>query len=109
MVAALKERLAAFNAERDWAQFHTPKDLAAALSVEAAELLELFLWSKPDAEVDLVRVREELADVVITALNFANRLEIDVADAVEAKIALNAERYPVDRCRGRADKYDQLP
>lgn len=112
-ILTLRQRIARFVAERDWAQFHTPKDLAAAISIEAAELQELFLWKSP-AEVEAMtgqpearrRVCEELADVLILCLNLANRLEIDVAEAVTAKVEANAAKYPADVVRGRADKYD---
>ena len=108
VIAELKAALGAFNAEREWEQFHSAKDLAMALSVEAAELLELFLWRDVDAPVALDRAREELADVFITALNLASRLDIDVAEAVRAKMALNAQRYPVALSKGNARKHDQL-
>lgn len=109
----LRRRIEAFVAERDWEQFHTPKDLAAAIAIEAAELQELFLW-KSAAEVEVMtarpeamgRIREELADVVILCLNLANRLHIDVAEAVTWKMAANAAKYPVALARGRSDKYD---
>jgi len=104
----MKGRLVAFNEARDWGQFHAPKDLAMCLSAEAGELLEPFLWKGPEDTVDLGRVREELADVVICALNLAGRLEIDLAAAVQDKIASNEARYPVDLARGRAVKYDVL-
>ena len=108
VIAELKAALAAFNAERDWEQFHQPKDLAVALSVEAAELLELFLWKREGEAADPDKVRQELGDVFITALNLASRLDIDVAQAVRDKIALNAERYPVALSKGNARKYDAL-
>lgn len=107
-LAAAKERLAAFNGERDWEQFHTPRDLAMCVAVEAGELLEAFLWKREGEGAELEAVREELADVVISALNLARRLDIDVLAAVEAKIELNARRYPVALARGRADKHDRL-
>jgi len=106
VIAELKDALAAFNRERDWEQFHTPKDLAAALSVEAGELLELFLWKRKGDLPDAERTRQELADVFITALNLASRLGVDVAGAVRDKIALNAKRYPVALSKGNATKYD---
>lgn len=107
-IGDIKARLKAFNADRDWEQFHTPKDLAICLSTEVAELLEVFLWKRPDDEIAMDRVKEELADVTICALNLAARLEVDLAAAVEQKIASNGERYPVELARGRADKYDAL-
>ena len=81
-LADLRALLQDFNAARDWGQFHTPKDVAMSVSVEANELLEIFLWKASDAEVDPQRLREELADVFITALNFANTAGIDITQAV---------------------------
>ena len=104
----VKARLRAFNAAREWEPFHTPKDLAMCVAAEAGELLEPFLWKTPDEAVDLAAVREELADVIICAVNLAAKLDIDLLAAVDAKIALNATRYPVDKARGRATKHDEL-
>ena len=111
-VLSLRQLVEAFVAERDWQQFHNAKDLASAIAIEAAELMELFLW-KPPAEVEAVllhstlghRIEEELADVLILSLSLANRLNIDVAAAIEAKLAINAAKYPADLARGRSDKY----
>jgi NTP pyrophosphatase (non-canonical NTP hydrolase) len=109
---ALQLRLAAFAAARDWEQFHSPKNLAMALSVEAAELVEEFQWlteaeSKAlDAE-RLERVRLELADVFIYLLRLAHRLDVDLLRAAEDKIALNERKYPAERVRGDARKYDE--
>ena len=109
---SLRQRIDAFVAERDWAQFHNAKDLAAAIAIEAAELMELFLWKTPH-EVEHAsqqpatrrRIEEELADVLILCLSLANRLEIDVSAAVLSKVAANGAKYPAERVRGRADKY----
>lgn len=106
-VGDLRERVRTFVRERDWERFHHPKDLAIALSIEASELLERFLWqpSSNQASLDDVDRRalsDELADVVIYALGFANALDIDLSDAVRAKIAKNEVKYPADRFRGRA-------
>ena len=109
---ALQQRLAAFAAERDWQQFHSPKNLAMALSVEVAELVEQFQWLTEeqsrllDAE-RYERVRLELADVFIYVLRLADRLDVDLLKAADAKIALNERKYPVDRVRGDARKYDE--
>ena len=108
VIAELKAALCAFNRERDWEQFHHPKDLAIALNVEAGELLEHFLWKQGEAGLDQEGLRQELADVFITALNLASRLDVDVASAVRDKLAFNAERYPVELARGNALKYDAL-
>ena len=104
-----------FRDDRDWAQFHRPKDLAAAVAIEAAELQERFLW-KTDAEVDRdladaakrAGVAEEIADVVMFAMLLADRLEIDLAEAITAKLAANARKYPVKLARGNARKYTEL-
>ena len=109
---ALQQRLAAFAAARDWEQFHSPKNLAMALSVEAAELVEEFQWlteaeSKTlDAE-RRERVRLELADVLIYLLRLADRLDVDLMRAADDKIALNERKYPADRVRGDARKYTE--
>ena len=109
---ALQQRLAAFAAARDWEQFHSPKNLAMALSVEAAELVEEFQWlteaeSKAlDAE-RRERVRLELADVFIYLLRLADRLDVDLLRAADDKIALNERKYPADRVRGDARKYTE--
>jgi dCTP diphosphatase len=108
----LKDKIAEFTRERDWEQFHSPKNLAMALAVEVAELMELFQW-KTDQESRAVhldsesmrRVREEVADVTSFLLSFCNQLDIDLASAVKDKLDLNATNYPVARVRGRAEKY----
>jgi NTP pyrophosphatase (non-canonical NTP hydrolase) len=114
-VADLKARVLAFVRERDWEQFHAPKNLSMALAAEAGELMELFLWATAEQSralaaepVKRARVAEELADVVIYALEFANATGIDVASAIEAKMAANARKYPVEKARGRAEKYTEL-
>jgi NTP pyrophosphatase (non-canonical NTP hydrolase) len=104
-----------FRDARDWTQFHTPKNLAAAIAIEAAELQERFLW-KTDAEVDreladaakLAGVAEEIADVVMFAMLLADRLGIDLAEAISAKLAANEQKYPVQLARGNARKYTEL-
>jgi NTP pyrophosphatase (non-canonical NTP hydrolase) len=103
----LREEILAFRDARDWAQFHNGKDLALGLSIEAAELLELFLW-KPAEAVDEARLREELADVLVYAFLLADRYGLDIPEIVRAKLALNAQKYPVDKAKGRADKYTEL-
>ena len=106
-LAPLTQLLTDFRDERDWAQFHNPKDLAIALSVEAGELLETFLW-KPAEQADPQRTREELADVFAYALLLADRLDLDVEEIVREKIELNRAKYPVAKARGTAAKYDAL-
>lgn len=114
-VAELRARVLAFVRERDWEQFHSPKNLSMALAAEAGELMEHFLWSESAASLDVARdpkkrprIEEEIADVVIYALEFANIAGIDLAGAIEAKLAVNARKYPVEKARGRSDKYTDL-
>jgi NTP pyrophosphatase (non-canonical NTP hydrolase) len=105
-------KLVAFRDERDWKQFHNPKDLAAALSIEAAELQELFLWKQP-GDLDLnseklhARIEEEIADIASFLLLFCSEMQIDLADALERKIAQNAKKYPADTVQGSAKKYNE--
>ncbi len=114
-VAEIKTRVLAFAKARDWEQFHAPKNLSMALAAEAGELMEHFLWAETAASHEIVRdpakrakIEEELADVVIYALEFANIAGIDVAAAIERKMAANARKYPVEKARGRSDKYTEL-
>ena len=114
-IAELKSRVLAFARERDWEQFHAPKNLSMALAAEAGELMEHFLWSTPEASRAVVndpakrgKIAEELADVVIYALEFANVTGLDVAAVIEAKMGANAKKYPVEKAKGRADKYTEL-
>ena len=102
------QQLRQFRDERDWAQFHNPKDLALAISIEAAELNEQFLWKQPD-EARPERVREELADVLLYAFQLADVYGWNLQELMEEKIARNAEKYPIDKARGSATKYDELP
>ena len=114
-LAEVVAAVARFRDDRDWAQFHKPKDLAAAIAIEAGELQERFLW-KTDAEVDgdladaakKAGVAEEIADVVMFAMLLSDRLGIDLADAIAAKLAANAKKYPVKLARGTARKYTDL-
>jgi dCTP diphosphatase len=103
----LRERVAAFVRARDWERFHVPKDLAIAISVEAAELLEIFQWREPGPPAgwspDLrAAAADELADVLIYGLSLANALQLDLSDAILAKLAKDEIKYPADRFRGRA-------
>jgi NTP pyrophosphatase (non-canonical NTP hydrolase) len=114
-VAEIKTRVLAFARERDWEQFHAPKNLSMALAAEAGELMEHFLWATPEASRMIAtdtakrkKIEEELADVVIYALEFANMTGIDVAAAIETKMAANAAKYPVEKAKGRSDKYTEL-
>src|SRR5262245_19946701 len=106
-------RLKQFRDARDWGQFHSPKNLVAAIANEAAELQELLVWSSEEqswsvADARRNEVEQELADVLIQCLNLAERLGIDVVAACERKIELNDARYPVDKAKGSATKYDEL-
>ena len=96
-----------FRNERDWEQFHNPKDLALAINVEAAELLELFLW-KDSKDANIEKVKEELADVFAFAFLLAEKYNLDVKEIVLDKIKKNAEKYPVDKAKGKATKYNEL-
>ncbi len=107
-IAELRQLMQRFVDERDWSQFHSPKNLSMAMAIEAAELMEHFQWLGAEAsrEVrhspeDMQQIREELADVLCFALSFANALDIDVASAVREKSIKNAKKYPADRFRGR--------
>jgi dCTP diphosphatase len=110
----LAQALRSFAAERDWDQFHTPKNLATSISVEAAELLELFQWSRGQSGWDDVtdlsirpRVEEELADILLYVIRFADKAGIDLQAIAERKIAANARKYPPERFRGSDRKYDE--
>jgi len=114
-VGELRERVLAFARARDWEQFHYPKNLSMALAAEAGELMEHFLWTESKASamaltdpVKREKIEDELADVVIYALEFANIGGIDLARAIETKLAKNAAKYPVEKARGRSDKYTEL-
>jgi len=109
----LRDALRRFAAERDWDQFHSPRNLAAALSVEAAELLEPFQWLTDEQSRDLppdtrAAVEQELADVLLYLVRLADKLDVDLAAAARAKIGRNAVRYPVEKARGSSRKYDEI-
>ena len=109
----LRDRLRKFTAERDWEQFHSPKNLAAALIVEAAELLEHFQWLTEDASKALTeqqrpQVAEEMADVLIYLIRLADELDIDLLEAAREKIKKNALKYPADKARGSIRKYTDI-
>lgn len=96
-----------FRDERDWEQFHNPKDLALAINIEAAELLELFLWKNAE-DANKEKVKQELADVFSFALLLADKYGLDVKQIVLDKIKQNGEKYPIDKAKGTAKKYDEL-
>jgi NTP pyrophosphatase (non-canonical NTP hydrolase) len=110
---SLRQQLRTFAAERDWDQFHSPKNLASALAVEAAELLEKFQWLTeaqsrqlpPDA---LEGVKEEVADVLLYLIRLGDKLGIDLIASAQAKIAVNARKYPIDKAHGNSRKYNEL-
>ncbi len=109
----LREQLREFANARDWEQFHTPKNLAMALSVEAAELLEVFQWltdaqSQSLAPPALAAARDEVADVLLYLVRLCDMLGIDPLAAAERKLAANGEKYPVDKARGNSRKYTEL-
>ncbi len=110
---ALRDELRAFAEAREWTAFHTPKNLAMALAGEAGEVLEHFQWLTPEESAALpsgahAEVALELADVLCYLVRLADVLDIDLADAARRKLVINAGRYPVNRVRGRADKYNRL-
>lgn len=111
---AIRALVRTFVEERDWDQFHTPKNLSSALSVEAAELLEHFQWLHTGTRAELgeervTQVRHEMADVLVYLVRLADKLEVDLGAAVEEKMVLNRAKYPADKVRGDARKYDQYP
>lgn len=106
-IKTITDKLVKFRDERDWEQFHNPKDLALAISIESAELLELFLWKKAD-EANTEKVKEELADIFSFAFLLAEKYGFDVKEIVLDKIKNNGEKYPVDKAKGTAKKYDEL-
>ena len=99
-----------FRDERDWRQFHNPKDLAISISLEAAELLEVFQWSAEDVKCTekMDKIREELADVINYCVLMADACSLDIDEIVQAKIKRNNEKYPVELAKGSKEKYDQL-
>jgi NTP pyrophosphatase (non-canonical NTP hydrolase) len=106
-IEMLVGELRRFNEERDWDQFHNGKDLAIGLSVEASELLEAFLWKSPEA-VNLDKVREELADVLNYAFQIADKYHLDIKEIMLEKMRKNAVKYPVEKAKGSAKKYNEL-
>jgi NTP pyrophosphatase (non-canonical NTP hydrolase) len=106
-IKELTDALIKFRNERDWEQFHNPKDLALAINVEAGELLELFLW-KNGQEVDKEKVKEELADVIAFCFLLANKFDFDIKKILLDKILINSKKYPIEKSKGTAKKYDQL-
>ena len=109
----LLEALRKFNKDRDWPQYHSPKNLSASFLIEAAELAEIFQWlteeeSRNLSSADLKSAEEEIADVFLYLLNLADKLNIDMVSAAHKKMLLNAKKYPINDCYGRRDKYNRL-
>ncbi len=104
-IKALEDEIALFCAEREWDSFHGNKDLAAAIAIEAAELQDAFLWNRT---ATMAEIREELADIFIYAFRMAERNGLDVSEIVREKLKVNAVKYPVEKCRGIANKYTKL-
>lgn len=104
------DKLIKFRDERDWEQFHDSKNLAVAISIEASELNELFLWKSTEQsnKVEIERIKEELADILSFSFLLAEKHGLDPFDIVSEKIKRNGEKYPVEKAKGKSDKYDQL-
>ena len=106
-IKEIMEKIVQFTRDRDWDQFHNGKDLALALSIEASELNEAFLWKLPE-DVSIDKVREELADILNYAFLIADKYNLDIREIILSKLAKNSEKYPVDKSRGNAKKYTEL-
>lgn len=106
-IEEITKALIQFRDERDWEQFHNPKDLALAINVEAGELLELFLWKNAEG-ANVEKVKEELADVIAYSLLLADKYGLDAKKITLEKIVKNAQKYPVEKAKGTAKKYDEL-
>lgn len=100
------DRIRKFTEDRDWKQFHSPANLAKSIVIEAAELLECFQWS--DEDYDLQHIKEELADVMVYSQNLLDKLGIDADEIVNMKMTMNEAKYPVEKAKGNATKYDRL-
>lgn len=103
----IKSKIITFRDERDWEQFHNPKDLSIAISIEANELLELFLWKKAD-DANKDKVKEELADIFTYAILMADKYNFDIKEIIFDKLKKSAEKYPIDKAKGIAKKYNEL-
>lgn len=104
------KKILKFRDDRDWKQFHNPKDLAISISLEAAELLEVFQWSAGDVSADnkIIKIREELADVINYCVLMADACNLDIDEIVQEKIEANGRKYPVEKAKGKSDKYNKL-
>ncbi len=103
----IQKKLIEFRDERDWAQFHNAKDLALALSIEVAELNEIFLWKHPE-DANIEKIKDELADVFGYAILLAEKYNFDIKDIILNKIKKNGEKYPIEKAKGNAKKYNEL-
>jgi len=106
-IREITKKLIEFRDQRDWSQFHNSKDLAIALSIEASELMELFLW-KNSEDADISKVKDELADVLSFAFLIANNYGFDIGQIIDDKISKNEIKYPIDKAKGNAKKYNEL-
>ena len=106
-IELIMKEIVRFTEDRDWDQFHNGKDLALALSIEASELNEAFLWKQPE-EVYVDKIKEELADIMIYAFLIADKYKLDIKDIILSKLAGNAKKYPIDKSKGNAKKYTEL-
>lgn len=111
----LLQKIKKFRDDRDWMKFHDPKNMATAVSIEASELLEHFLWKTPEEVEQYLQnkknkeeVSDEIADVMTYLIELADNLEIDIETAIESKMKKNAQKYPVEKAHGKADKYNKL-
>ena len=102
----LKQKIDQFNKERDWDKFHSPSNLAKSIVIEAGELMECFQWSDDDYNIE--DVKEELADVMNYCIQLASKLDLDIKEIVENKLALTEKKYPVDKAKGVSTKYDKF-
>lgn len=100
------DRIRKFTEDREWDQFHSPANLAKSIVIEAAELLECFQWS--EEEYDLQHIKEELADVMVYSQNLLDKLGLDADEIINMKMTMNEAKYPVEKAKGKSDKYDQL-
>ena len=100
------EEIRKFTEDRDWDQFHSPANLAKSISIEAGELLECFQWDEENYDLD--RVKEELADVMVYCVDMADKLDLDMDEIIHAKMLKNAKKYPVEKAKGSAKKYNEL-
>lgn len=114
-IKKVQKKLQVFADERDWDQFHNPKNLVMALSVEVSELVEIFQWITPDGAlllkhdpIKFAQVRDEIADVTLYLLRLADKLEVDIEDAICSKIKKNSLKYPIEKSKGSAKKYTEL-